>query len=111
MPTNVGRVSEAISWVRELSEYQPWFIEEPTCPDDIFGHKKIREAVYPIQVATGEHCQNRVMFKQFIQNDAIDVVQIDSSRLAGINEILAVYLLAAKYNKPVCPHAGGSWSV
>ncbi len=103
----VWEVNEAIDWVNALAEFKPWFIEEPTSPDDIIGHKSIREAIHPIQVATGEHCQNRVIFKQLITQDALDVVQIDACRLAGLNEILAVYLLAAKYNKIVCPHAGG----
>lgn len=103
----VWEVKEAIEWVNELKEYEPWFIEEPTSPDDIMGHKAIREGVHPIQVATGEHCQNRIIFKQLITNDALDVVQIDAARLAGLNEILAVFLVAAKYNKIVCPHAGG----
>lgn len=103
----VWEVNEAIDWVNALNEFSPWFIEEPTSPDDIMGHKAIREAVHPIQVATGEHCQNRVIFKQLITADALDIVQIDACRLAGLNEILAVYLLAKKYNKLVCPHAGG----
>ena len=103
----VWEVPEAIEWVNALAEYKPWFIEEPTSPDDVLGHKAIREAVYPIAVATGEHCQNRVLFKQFITSDALDVVQIDACRLAGLNEVLAVYLVAAKYGKIVCPHAGG----
>ncbi len=100
-------VDEAIEWVNKLAPFKPWFIEEPTSPDDIFGHKKIKENIGDVQVATGEHCQNRIIFKQFIANDAIDVVQIDSCRLSSINEILTVYLIAAKYGKPVCPHAGG----
>jgi len=103
----IWEVDEAIEWVNNLSSTKPWFIEEPTSPDDIFGHKKIKMGINDIKVATGEHCQNRIMFKQLIANDAIDIVQIDSCRLSSINEILAVYMLAAKYNKPVCPHAGG----
>lgn len=103
----VWEVSEAIEWVNALAEFRPWFIEEPTSPDDILGHQAIRERVYPIQVATGEHCQNRVIFKQLITANALDVVQIDACRLGGLNEILAVFLLAKKYNKLVCPHAGG----
>ena len=103
----IWEVDEAIDWVNKLASVKPWFIEEPTSPDDIFGHKKIRENIGTIKVATGEHCHNRIMFKQFIANDAIDIVQIDSCRLASINEILAVYMLAAKFGKPVCPHAGG----
>ena len=100
-------VNEAIEWMRRLAPFRPWFIEEPTSPDDIAGHKKIREAIGEIQVATGEQCANRILFKQFIAGDAIDVVQIDACRLAGLNEILTVYLPAAKFGKPVCPHAGG----
>jgi L-fuconate dehydratase len=100
-------VDQAIEWVRQLSFAKPWFIEEPTSPDDVEGHRKIRQAVAPVQVATGEMCQNRVMWKQFITRGACDVVQIDACRLGGVNEILAVLLLAAKYGLPVCPHAGG----
>lgn len=100
-------VDEAIEWMRRLAEFRPWFIEEPTSPDDVMGHRKIRENIGDIRVATGEHCPNRILFKQFIAGDAIDVVQIDACRMAGLNEILTVYLLAAKFGKPVCPHAGG----
>jgi L-fuconate dehydratase len=100
-------VDQAIAWIKELAPFDPWFIEEPTSPDDIFGHRTIREQIGDIKVASGEHCQNRIMFKQFIANDAIDIVQIDACRLAGLNEILTVCLIAAKYGKPVCPHAGG----
>ena len=103
----VWDVGEAIDWVRALSFAQPWFIEEPTSPDDIEGHRAIREAVAPVRVATGEMCQNRILFKQFIMRGAIDIVQIDSCRLGGVNEVLAVMLMAAKYDLPVCPHAGG----
>lgn len=103
----VWEVDEAIEWVNKLAFVKPWFIEEPTSPDDIEGHRKIREAVAPVQVATGEMCQNRIMFKQLIMRGAIDVVQIDACRLGGVNEILAVMLMAAKYNLKVCPHAGG----
>jgi L-fuconate dehydratase len=103
----VWEVGQAIDWVRDLAFAKPWFIEEPTNPDDVEGHRKIREGVAPVQVATGEMCQNRIMFKQFIMRGAIDVVQIDSCRLGGVNEILAVLLMAAKYNLLVCPHAGG----
>ncbi|MGN4003103.1 enolase C-terminal domain-like protein, partial [Burkholderia gladioli] len=103
----VWEVDEAIDWVRELAFAKPWFIEEPTSPDDVEGHRKIREAIGPVQVATGEMCQNRVLFKQFIMRGAIDVVQIDACRLGGVNEILVVMLMAAKYGLPVCPHAGG----
>ncbi len=100
-------VSEAIENVKQLAEFQPWWIEEPTSPDDILGHKAIADAVHPIKVATGEHCQNRVIFKQFITSGAIDICQIDSCRVAGVNEVLAILLMAAKYKIPVCPHAGG----
>ena len=100
-------VDQAIEWVKELSCFRPLFIEEPTNPDDVLGHKKIRENVKPIGVATGEHCHNRIMFKQFFQAQAIDYCQLDSCRLGGVNEVLAVLLLAAKYQIPVWPHAGG----
>lgn len=98
---------EAIAWVKELAFAKPWFIEEPTSPDDVEAHRAIREAIKPIQVATGEMCQNRIMFKQFIMREAIDVVQIDACRMGGVNEVLAVLLMAAKYDLKVCPHAGG----
>ncbi|OUS35796.1 fuconate dehydratase [Rhodobacterales bacterium 56_14_T64] len=103
----VWEVDQAIEWVKALSFARPLFIEEPTSPDDVIGHRKIREAIAPIKVATGEMCQNRIMFKQFIANDAIDFVQIDSCRLGGLNEVLAVQLMAAKFDLPVWPHAGG----
>jgi L-fuconate dehydratase len=103
----VWEVNQAVEWVNDLSFCKPWFIEEPTSPDDIEGHRVIREGVKPVKVATGEMCQNRIIFKQLIMRGAIDVVQIDSCRLGGVNEILAVMLMAAKYKLPVCPHAGG----
>lgn len=103
----VWETNDAIPWVNALAFASPWFIEEPTSPDDIEGHRKIRQAVAPVKVATGEMCQNRIMFKQFIMREAIDVVQIDACRMGGVNEVLAVMLMAAKYNLPVCPHAGG----
>ncbi|MCJ7993843.1 L-fuconate dehydratase [Rhizobium cremeum] len=103
----VWEVGEAIDWVKELSVYKPFFIEEPTSPDDVAGHKAIRKAVAPVKVATGEMCQNRIVFKQMIAGGAIDIVQIDSCRMGGLNEVLAVLLMAAKYNLPVWPHAGG----
>ncbi|MDB5669325.1 MAG: Mandelate racemase/muconate lactonizing protein [Alphaproteobacteria bacterium] len=103
----IWEVGEAIDHVRALAFARPWFIEEPTSPDDVEGHRRIREAVAPVKVATGEMCQNRVVFKQFIMRGAIDVVQIDACRLGGVNEVLAVLLMAAKYDLPVCPHAGG----
>jgi L-fuconate dehydratase len=103
----VWEVDQAIEWVKALAPFRPYFIEEPTSPDDVAGHRAIREAVAPVRVATGEMCQNRILFKQFIAGDAIDIVQIDACRIGGLNEVLAVLLLAAKYNKPVWPHAGG----
>ena len=103
----VWSVGQAIHAVRALAEVNPWWIEEPTSPDDVLGHRRIREAITPIGVATGEHVQNRVMFKQFMQAGAIDFCQIDSCRLGGVNEVLAVLILAAKFGIPVCPHAGG----
>ncbi len=103
----VWDVPEAIDWIRELTDYRPWFVEEPTSPDDILGHAAIAKAISPIRVATGEMCHNRVMFKQFMQSGGMQVCQLDSCRLGGVNEVLAVLLLAAKYNVPVCPHAGG----
>lgn len=103
----VWEVDQAIEWVNKLAFARPLFIEEPTSPDDVIGHRKIREAVAPIKVATGEMCQNRIMFKQFIANEAVDFVQIDSCRLGGLNEVLAVQLMAAKFGLPVWPHAGG----
>ena len=99
--------NEAIDLVKQLSFANPWFIEEPTSPDDVEAHRAIRQAVSPIKVATGEMCQNRIIFKQFIMREAIDIVQIDACRLGGVNEVLAVLLMAAKYKLPVCPHAGG----
>ncbi|KQU92932.1 L-fuconate dehydratase [Devosia sp. Root105] len=103
----VWEVGQAIDWVKELSRFKPYFIEEPTSPDDIEGHRKIREAIAPVKVATGEMCQNRILFKQFITRGAIDIVQIDACRIGGLNEVLSVLLMAAKYNLPVWPHAGG----
>jgi L-fuconate dehydratase len=103
----VWGVDEAISAVRALAEVNPWWIEEPTSPDDILGHRRIRDSVRPVGVATGEHVHNRVMFKQLLQAEAIDFCQVDSCRLGGVNEVLAVLLLAAKFGVPVCPHAGG----
>jgi L-fuconate dehydratase len=100
-------VLEAIDRTRSLAELKPWWMEEPTSPDDILGHARIRREVAPIRIATGEHCHNRVMFKQLLQANAIDVCQIDSCRVAGVNENLAILLMAAKFGVPVCPHAGG----
>jgi len=103
----VWEVNDAIDWVQQLAFAEPWFIEEPTSPDDIEGHRIIRQGVAPVKVATGEMCQNRIIFKQLMMREAIDVVQIDACRLGGVNEVLAVMLMAAKYRLPVCPHAGG----
>lgn len=100
-------VEEAIDWMRELAAFDPWWIEEPTSPDDVLGHAAIANAIAPIGVATGEQCQNRVLFKQFLQARALRFCQIDSCRLGGVNEVLAVLLMAAKFGVPVCPHAGG----
>ncbi|MFF5370171.1 L-fuconate dehydratase [Streptomyces sp. NPDC013187] len=100
-------VAEAIEWTNALAEFKPYWIEEPTSPDDILGHAAVRRAVGPVKVATGEHVQNRVVFKQLLQAGAIDVLQIDAARVGGVNENLAILLLAAKYGVPVCPHAGG----
>jgi L-fuconate dehydratase len=103
----VWDVGQAIAWMRELARFDPWWIEEPTSPDDVLGHAAIARAVAPIGVATGEHCQNRVIFKQLMQSDAIRFCQLDACRLGGVNEVLAVLLLAARFGVPVCPHAGG----
>jgi len=104
----VWEVGQAVPWLEELIFARPWFIEEPTSPDDIAGHRHIRQALAGrMQVATGEMCQNRIMFKQLIMESAIDVVQVDACRLGGVNEVLAVMLMAAKHGLKVCPHAGG----
>jgi L-fuconate dehydratase len=103
----VWGVDEAIGAVSALREFDPWWIEEPTSPDDVLGHARIRKAVAPIRIATGEHVQNRVLFKQLFQAGAIDVCQIDACRVGGVNEVLAIILMAAKFGVPVCPHAGG----
>ena len=100
-------VPEAIANMEQLAKYNPWWIEEPTSPDDVLGHAQIAKAIAPIKVATGEHCQNRVIFKQLMQANAIGFCQIDSCRIGGVNEILGVLLMAAKFGIPVCPHAGG----
>jgi L-fuconate dehydratase len=100
-------VLEAIERTRALASLDPWWMEEPTNPDDILGHARIRREVAPVRIATGEHCHNRVMFKQLMQAGSIDFCQIDSCRVAGVNENLAILLLAAKFKIPVCPHAGG----
>jgi L-alanine-DL-glutamate epimerase and related enzymes of enolase superfamily len=100
-------VDEAITWTNALAEFGPYWIEEPTSPDDILGHAAVRRAVAPVKVATGEHAQNRVVFKQLLQAGSVDIVQIDAARVGGVNENLAILLLAAKFGVPVCPHAGG----
>ncbi|KKC33344.1 L-fuconate dehydratase [Devosia psychrophila] len=103
----VWEVDQAIDWVKALSRFNPYFIEEPTSPDDVSGHRAIRKAIAPVKVATGEMCQNRILFKQFIKDGAIDIVQIDACRIGGLNEVLSVLLMAAKFGLPVWPHAGG----
>ena len=103
----VWGVDEAIASMQTLGAHDPWWIEEPTSPDDILGHARIRREIAPVRVATGEHIQNRVVFKQLFQAEAIDVCQLDACRVGGVNEAIAVHLLAAKFGIPVCPHAGG----
>lgn len=108
----VWDVPVAIDWMRSLARFRPLWIEEPTSPDDVLGHRAIKQGIAghatpAIGIATGEQCHNRVMFKQFLQADAIDFVQIDACRVGGVNENLAILLMAAKFGKPVCPHAGG----
>ena len=103
----VWGVSEAIAWTNRLRPYHPYWIEEPTSPDDVLGHAAVRRGVAPIKVATGEHAANAVMFKQLLQAGAVDVIQIDACRVGGVNENIAIMLLAAKFGVPVCPHAGG----
>lgn len=100
-------VPVAIDWIQQLALYEPHWIEEPTSPDDILGHAAIRRAVDPIRIATGEHAQNRVLVKQLLQAEAVDVIQLDAARVGGVNENIAILLLCAKFGVPVCPHAGG----
>jgi len=100
-------VQEAINNMKVLSRFNPLWIEEPTSPDDILGHARISKEISPIGVATGEHCHNRVMFKQLFQANAIRYCQLDATRLGGLNEVLSVVLMAKKFNIPICPHAGG----
>ena len=100
-------VSTAIDWILELKEFDLAWVEEPTSPDDILGHAAIAERVSPIVIATGEHCHNRVMFKQLLQTKAVGIIQIDSARVGGVNENLAILALAKKFGARVCPHAGG----
>lgn len=100
-------VGSAIAWVTALKPFNPHWVEEPTSPDDVLGHAAIAEGISPIPVATGEHVQNRVVFKQLLQAGAISYLQIDSARVGGVNENIAILLLAARFGVPVCPHAGG----
>jgi L-fuconate dehydratase len=100
-------VDAAVAWVQALAEFSPWWVEEPTSPDDVLGHAAIARRIAPIPVATGEHVQNRVVFKQLLQLDAVAFLQLDAARVAGVNENIAILLLAAKFGVPVCPHAGG----
>jgi L-fuconate dehydratase len=100
-------IKEAVDYLAYLSKFNLWWIEEPISPDDILGHSSVRKKVAPMKVATGEHCHNKVMFKQLMQANAIDFCQIDSCRLAGVNEVLAVMLMASRFDIPICPHAGG----
>jgi L-fuconate dehydratase len=100
-------VPDAITWIRALAPYGPWWVEKPTSPDDVLGHATIARAIAPIKVATGEHVQNRVVFKQMLQANALGYLQLDAARVAGVNENVAILLLAAKFGVPVCPHAGG----
>jgi L-fuconate dehydratase len=103
----VWDVPQAIEHTQRLAEFEPYWMEEPTSPDDVLGHAAIAKAIAPIRVATGEHCHNRVMFKQLLQAEALGICQVDACRLGGVNEVLAVLLLAAHHGVPVCPHAGG----
>ena len=100
-------VVDGVPWIKALEPYDIWWVEEPTCPDDVLGHAAIAKAIAPIRVATGEHVQNRVVFKQMLQAHALSFMQIDATRVAGVNENIANLLLAAKFGIPVCPHAGG----
>jgi L-fuconate dehydratase len=100
-------VDDAVKWISQLAQFDPWWVEEPTSPDDVLGHAAIATRIAPIRVATGEHVQNRVMFKQLLQAEAMSFMQIDACRVAGVNENIANLLLAAKFGVPVCPHAGG----
>ena len=103
----VWEVDEAIDWMRELAEFEPLWIEEPVHPDDVLGHAAVSRGVAPIGVATGEHAQNRIIFKQMLSSGAMQFCQLDACRLAGVNEVIAVMLLAKQFDVPVCPHAGG----
>ncbi len=103
----VWGVAKAIEWVGELAQFDPFWIEEPTSPDDVLGHARIRAGIAPVLVATGEHTHSRVMFKQLLQAEGVDIINLDACRVAGVNENVAILLLAAKFGIPVCPHAGG----
>ena len=103
----VWEVNEAIAAMQHLAAFDPLWIEEPTSPDDILGHAAIARAIAPVRVATGEHVQNRIIFKQLFQANAIGICQIDACRVGGVNEVLAILLMAARFGIPVCPHAGG----
>ncbi|WP_449065342.1 L-fuconate dehydratase, partial [Planomonospora algeriensis] len=100
-------VGAAVAWVKELAEFRPHWVEEPTSPDDVLGHAAIARGIAPIPVATGEHVANRTVFKQLLQAEAVSYLQLDAARVAGVNENVAILLLAAKFGVPVCPHAGG----
>jgi L-fuconate dehydratase len=101
-------VGEAIDYMARLAEYGPRFIEEPTSPDDILGHAAIAKEIAPILVATGEHVPNMVIFKQFFQAGGLHVCQYDPCRVGGVNEMLGILLMAARFDIPVCPHGGGA---
>jgi L-fuconate dehydratase len=103
----VWGVDEAIAQMKELARFDPWWIEEPTSPDDVLGHARIAKEIAPLKVATGEVVQNRVIFKQLLQANAISFLQVDSCRMGGVNEAVSVILMAEKFGVPVCPHAGG----
>src|SRR3954463_11375005 len=107
MPTRCGASRRRSRRCRCSARTTPWWIEEPTSPDDVLGHARIRREIAPVRVATGEHIQNRVVFKQLFQAEAIDVCQLDACRVGGVNEAISIQLLAAKFGVPVCPHAGG----
>ena len=103
----VWEVNEAIAAMQHLAAFDPLWIEEPTSPDDILGHVSIARAIEPVRVATGEHVQNRIIFKQLFQTKAIGICQADACRVGGVNEVLAILLMATRFGIPVCPHAGG----
>jgi L-fuconate dehydratase len=100
-------VGPAVDWLNQLAQFNVAWAEEPTSPDDILGHGVIRRAVAPLRISTGEHTQNRVIFKQLLQAHAVDLIQIDAARVGGVNENLAILLMAKKFGVPVFPHAGG----